>query len=363
MKTSGLDILAARRRNQLLLSPPAKTPSEIVAWLGAVQSQDYAGAKWALGLRNPRLTDAASDEAFNRGDILRTHVLRPTWHFVAAADLRWILALSGPRVHAVNGPYYRANEIDAALMSRARRVFERALADGPKTRTDLATALKRAGIDAAGLRLAYIVMHAELDAVLCSGPRQGKQFTYALADERAPRSDARPRAEGLLELTRRYFRSHGPATLRDFSWWSGLTIGDIKHAVTALGRDLESREYEGRTYWSAAGCEPVEKPGKRGRRAHRDALLLPNYDESLIAYRDRQLHVAPRPPGATAFPPLPHQLVVDGLVVGGWRRLDAGKGVQLDVAHDRVSCTPVMLEVARQRLAAFLERPVTLTIA
>src|SRR5262245_53216938 len=178
-----IDLARERLRNQKLLQSEFRKADEAVAWLGAVQSQEYAGAKWALGQRAQGLTDPDVDEAFNRGTILRTHILRPTWHFVARADIRWLLALSAPRVHAVSAHYYRTMELDDKLFARSRKVFERALAGGKHlTRSELARRLEKAGILAKGPRLAFLMMHSELNAVICSGPRQGKQFTYALLD-------------------------------------------------------------------------------------------------------------------------------------------------------------------------------------
>ena len=222
-------LVRERLRNQSLAVSRLRTPGEVVAWLGAAQAQDYAGAKWALGLRAKGLTDAAVEQAFDEGAILRTHILRPTWHFVAPADIRWMLALSAPRVHAVNAYAYRTFELDAAVLARSRAALERALAGGRQlTRLELAKVLQRAGVQADGPRLAHVMMHAELDAVICSGARRGKQFTYALLEERAPRAKVLPRDEALAELTRRYFASHGPATLRDYVWWSGLTARDAR---------------------------------------------------------------------------------------------------------------------------------------
>ena len=206
-------------------------------WLGAVQAQDYHGAKWALALRTRGVDSAALDRAFDAGAFLRTHVMRPTWHFVAPEDLRWLLALTGPRVHAVNAHPYRAFELDAPLFRRAHALLTRALRGGRSlTRLELATALEAGGIAARGQRLAYIVMHAEIDALVCSGPMRGKQHTYMLLEERVPPAPALARDEALATLARRYFTSHGPATAHDFAWWSGLTVADAREGVALAGR-------------------------------------------------------------------------------------------------------------------------------
>jgi hypothetical protein len=322
-----VDLVRERLRNQKLLQSEFHKPDEAVAWLGAVQSQDYTGAKWALGQRANGLTDPDIENAFNRGTILRTHVLRPTWHFVARADIRWLLALSGPRVHAISAHYYRKMELDDRLFARSRKVFERALAGGKHlTRPELARALEKAGILAKGPRLAYLVMHAELDGVICSGPRQGKQFTYALLDERAPDARSLSRDDALAELTRRYFTSHGPATLRDYAWWSGLTVREARAGLEMIKPKLVQEALDGLVYWFPPSTSPT-------RRATSTVHLLPIYDEHLIAYKDRGI-VLDESCGRALWSMVaefPHQLVVNGRVTGAWRRTVSNKAVHIRV--------------------------------
>ncbi len=253
----------------------------MVAWLGAVQAQEYAAAKWAIGLRANGLTDADVEQAFNTGALLRTHFLRPTWHFVAPADIRWMLALSAPRVHAANARYYRQFELDDRLFARSRGLLERALRDGhEQTRAELASMLRRAGIAANGMRLAYLVMHAELNAVICSGPRRGNQFTYGLLEERVPPTPTLKRNDALARLTRRYFSSRGPATIHDFVWWSGLTVREGNIGLEEAKAGLEHLRMDGRSYWF------VESRAPR-RSVAGSVYLLPTYDEFGIGYKDR----------------------------------------------------------------------------
>jgi len=213
------DLVRRRLTNHRLERSEFRKPADVVQWLGAVQAQDYAGAKWALGLRAKGLTDADVDRAFDEGTILRTHILRPTWHFVTPADIRWMLALTFRRVHAANAHTYREFELNASVFRRSRKAIERELRGGKdRTRAELASVLRRAGIAAKGIRLAALMIDAELEGVIVSGPRRGTQFTYALVEERAPRGRTVDREEALAELTTRYFSSHGPATLRDYAW-------------------------------------------------------------------------------------------------------------------------------------------------
>lgn len=315
-----LDIVRIRLRNQRLSGGVFTTPEDIVSWLGAVQAQDYPGAKWALALRMRRGADAAIERAFTAGTILRTHVLRPTWHFVTPADIRWMLALTGPRVSAAMAPYNRRLELDAAVFRRSNKTIARALRDGAQlTRQELKTVLERAGVVAgigvAGVqRLAHLTMQAELDAVICSGARRGKQFTYALFDERVPASRALHRDEALAELTRRYFVSRGPAQVHDFAWWSGLPVADVRAGLAMVGSDLAQEVIDGKTYWFSSSVRALA-------RAPRTAYLLPLYDEFLIAYKDRSAAIdrvlwkwAARPDAFASV------VVIDGRAVGMWKQ-------------------------------------------
>ena len=351
-----IDIVRQRLGNQRLASSEFQKPADVVAWLGAVQAQDFAGAKWAVGLRARDVTDADVNQAFDAGLILRTHVLRPTWHFVAPADIRWILALTAPRVHARNAPYYRKFGLDSRLLARGRRVIERALEGGRQlTRIELAAALGRAGIAADAMRLVFLIMHAELEAVICSGARRGKQFTYALVAERAPDARMLDRDEALAELTRRYFTSHGPATLRDYSWWSGLTMREARAGVEMSKRTLGEEVVDGRAYWHA--------PSNVARRRHAArAYLLPNYDEYLIAHKDRDWVLEPRPPAARGAVEHPHHLIVDGKLRGSWKRTFGIGAAGVEVRPYRPLNKAEASAVAKEadRYSRFLEMPVTL---
>ncbi|MGD9903383.1 MAG: winged helix DNA-binding domain-containing protein [Vicinamibacterales bacterium] len=342
-------MLATRLRHQRLVGNPCRRPEDVVAWLGAVQSQDYAGAAWAIALRAPTATAAAIDRAFDAGRILRTHLLRPTWHFVAPADLRWMLALTGPRVKARLAPYDRHLEIDGRLLARARRVVEGALAGGRHlTRDELAEQLRRRGrIDVRGQRLAHVVMHLEQDAVVCSGPRRGRQFTYALLEERVPRAPTFTRAGALAELARRYFRSHGPATVHDFAWWSGLAMADARRGAATVDTALVL----------ATPPSPERVAG-----AH---FLLPNYDEYLIAYRHRDAVIDPdraRNFGIFTTTEFPHQVVLGGRVAGSWRRTIGPRDASLAVTFYRPPTTRERAALARQaaQYARVLGLPCTL---
>ncbi len=317
-----------RLHNQYIARPFRSGPSELLAWFGAVQAQEYEAARWGLALRLRRTTrETDIERAIDAGDILRTHVMRPTWHFVPAADLGWMLQLTAPRVHRMSASYYRHQGLETAFLVKAAALFERAVAGGRYlTRAELGRHLADAGRQVNGIQLALVTMYAELEGVICSGPRRGKQSTYGLLSERAPLPRVLTREEALAELTRRFFRSHGPATIRDFVWWSGLTTADAKRGLDMIGARAEP--HDGLTYWSVGQV-------RIGRTGSCTVHLLPIYDEYLVAYRDRV--AVPHGPGAiraSARSPVifQHALVVDGQVVGTWRNRRTTAAHVVDVA-------------------------------
>jgi len=335
-------IAAQRLNNQRLTRSGPRRPEDVVAWLGAVQAQEYAAARWGVAQRMsgslPRRssradlasgggTDAAIRRAVDEGRILRTHVMRPTWHFVTAADIRWMLELTAPRVLRVMSHYFRRLELDAALRTRAASIFERVLGEGVHlTRSDLGVRLARAGVVATGLRLAMLTVYGELEGLICSGAYRGKELTYALVADRAPRAKQLSREEALAELTRRFFTSHAPATVRDFVWWSGLTTADAKRGLE-MNRAREE-VIEGLRYWSI---------GRRSTSAMRplQVFLLPVYDEYLVAYRDRAAvphGVALNATGPGGPLPFQNPLVIDGQVAGTWRSVQESSGVTVAVS-------------------------------
>lgn len=350
-------IVRRRLANQFLVSPARRSVREIVAALGAVQAQDYGSAKWAIAMRTHGLTDGAVERAFGDGAIIRTHVMRPTWHFVAPADLRWLLALTAPRVHATNAHRYRELGIDREVFRRSHAIIAKALRGGAHlTRTELGQVLSRSRIDTAiPQRLPHLLMGAELDGVICSGPRRGKQFTYALLEERVPPRASMDREAALRELVVRYFTTRGPATPQDFAWWSGLTVNDARRGLDAAGDELERTTFEGRSYWTGPGAP-------RRRLSSPAAHLLPNFDEYFIGYRDRSaiLQAAGSSKLERGGTLSAHVIALDGQIVGGWTRRVSSSAV-------RVELTPVVrltrdqrtaVENAAERYGAFLDLPV-----
>jgi hypothetical protein len=356
----GPDIVRQRLINQGLVKPTLKTAHEVVARLGAVQAQDYAASKWGIAQRTSGLTDERIDKEIDDGTIVRTHVLRPTWHFVAAADIGWMLALTAPRVHAANAYWYRWLEVDDTVARRSRTVLAKSLRAGKHlTRAELGDALTKAKIQITNpVRLACIVMRAELDGLICSGARRGKQFTYTLLEERVTTPAALEREAALLELARRYFTTRGPATVDDFAWWSGLTKTDAKKGVEAAATHLEHASIDGRSYWFPAAQRSV-------RIASPLAHLLPNFDEYFVGLKDRSVFgtrlessgVRPRTSALSG-----HVLAVNGQMVGGWRRTFVRGGVIVEPKPlIRLSETERRaVGVAARRFGRFLELPLNI---
>lgn len=342
-----MDIARQRLARTFLAAKPWTTGRDVVRALGAVQAQDYEGAKWALSQRTSGATDKAIEDEFASGAILRTHVLRPTWHFVDPQDIRWMLALTGPYVSKRMAPYDRQLEISETHYRRTNAALEKALRDGVYlTRAELKTVLSRANVGTLGVqRAAHLLMRAELDAVICSGARRGKQFTYALLDERAPAAPAKDRDEALLELTRRYFGTRSPATTQDFSWWSGLPMADVRRGIDLARSGLEQVTIGDTSYWTD-GSSPA--------RPRASAYLLPNYDEFFIGYRDRSAigqRLATRKPVTGWNSSFTHVLVLDGQLVGAWKRAVARGAINLTISPlDTVTAaerTRVLAEVRR----------------
>jgi winged helix DNA-binding protein len=312
------DITRLRLHNQRLSTTTFENPVDVVGWLGAVQSQDYAGAKWALGQRIRNSTDAAIEQAFNEGAILRTHVMRPTWHFVTPEDIRWMLGLTAPRVNALCATYYRKLELDTDTFKRSNALLTKALQGGKQlTRAELTSLLQKNGIASNDLlRFTYLIVRAELDGIVCSGARRGKQFTYALLDERAPHAQTLERDVALAELAKRYFVSHGPATLKDFVWWSGLTMADAHQGLDSIRSRLISEVENGLTYWFVDSTP--------ARSSSPTVHLLPDYEEFTVGYTDRSAIFDPihtNKLDSRGSELAQYIIVLDGHIAGTWKRI------------------------------------------
>jgi hypothetical protein len=328
-----------------------------------MQAQDYGPAKWSIGQRARGLVNQDLDRALAAGSIVRTHVLRPTWHFVAADDIRWLLALTGPRVQRHLERRYLVLELDEKTRARSEVLVASALEGGTHlTRDTIAAVLNKGGIDTSGQRLPHLLLHCELESVICSGGLSGKQQTYALLDERVPRGGSFDRDISLVELARRYLTSHGPATMQDLRWWSSLTVADIKKALHMLGSEVQSETLEGFTFWSMV-------TGSKRSRSPCGLHLLQAYDEVLVGYTQSRYFGDPREQAARAAwkdRSLPTGVVLlNGGVAGHWRRTMVRDTVRVEALlyEDLQSADARALETAARRLGRFLSRPLTVETA
>ena len=314
MSTPG--IASRRLLNQQLVLPRFTTPVEVVRWFGAVQAQDSLGSLWAVGQRLPVAVEVDVEDAIASRAIVRTWPMRGTLHFVAAEDTRWMLRLLTPRVIAGSAGRYRQLELDAAAFARSRRILGRALDGGRRlTRPQAYAALERGGVSPAGQRGFHVLGHLAQQGLLCFGPREGRQPTFVLLEDWIPRSPDMPRDAALAALAGRYFASHGPATLQDFAWWSGLLVKDAQAGIEEAGAQLVHETRDGRSFWAA----PAMPAGKWRRPA---AALLPPWDEYLVAYRDRNAALGhlPRSDGRLTMVVGNSLVVIDGRVRGSWKR-------------------------------------------
>ena len=318
------DIADTRLVSQHIAGARLGTVKDLVGWMGAMQAQEYAMAKWSVGVRLPGSTVEIIDGAIASGDIIRTHLLRPTWHFVAADDVYWMIALTGPQIKAGLALRHRELELDETVFSKSNSVIEKALGAGKHLlREELVAELRRANIATDNARASHLFMRAELDGIACSGATRGGKPTYALLAARVPKARFLAREEALASLAKRYFTSRCPATVQDFAWWSGLTAGDARHALQMVQSDFGLERFDAQDYWLCTTSAVAEAGTNL-------AYLLPTFDELILSYKDRR---APLPFSAYnkavsnngVWRPV---IVVNGRVIGIWKRTIA-KGTVL----------------------------------
>jgi hypothetical protein len=324
------DIALRRLFSQQITGGRFTEPAGLVQWMGCIRAEDFTGAKWTIGHRVGGSTDDSIERAFNQGLILRTHVMTPAWHFIAREDIHWMLALTAQRLKLFYKGLHRTLGVDDELLKKSKRIMATELEEGQMTRLQLRKVLGQHNIHTDDLRLGLLLMDAELDGLVCSGSRDGRQFTYALLEERAPLMTRRyDKAESIAELARRYFLSRGPATLPDFTLWSGLRLTEASAGIEMNKRWLTSEVINGQAYWFDPSCKISD---------HDHSLfLLPAFDELAVAYTNNGI-----------FKPA---VIIDGQVAGTWTRV-LGKGtVSIDVTtplkKDRALNAGIREEAAR----------------
>ncbi len=349
---------ARRMHHQRVWGRQWPAVDDVVGGLAAMQAQEFAVALWSVAQRTRRRPNrAALARAFDEGRILRTHLMRPTWHFVTPNDIRWLLDLIGPRVHAANAHYYRVHGVEGEAVGRSHVALAEAVAGGlHPTRVELQRVLEGIGIEARGMRLAYFVMRAELDGILISGPMRGRQHTYAALDERAPNAVALDLDEALAELTRRYFTTRGPATVKDYARWSGLTLFQARRGLDIVGPELDRAELDGRTYW----FPPEEDPLTDIPTGQVD--LVQGFDELVMSYSEsRDALFMPGVPAEGPKLPFLHPILLGGRVAGAWRPAIGRTSATVEATLLRPARQHLMaLELAVNRFGRYLGVPTDL---
>jgi hypothetical protein len=356
------EIIRYRLHNQQIAGTKFRKPEEIVDALGAVQAQDYSGGLWGIGLRLPGSTLVDIEKALIDRKIIRTWPMRGTLHLVPARDARWMLELLAPRVIRQSTRRYRELGLNDEVFERSESLISQALVGGrQQTREALYDVLAKGGINPEGQRSYHILGYLAQKGVICLGAREGKQQTFVLFDEWVAESRRLERDEALAKISRRYFTSHGPATLMDFVWWTGLAAADAKAGLEMIEADLMQEVIDGNHYWLKPSSIPVwedEPP---------IACLLPNYDEYMIGYKDRSamFPALPEKSDSQAYGriALNHTIIIDGVIVGGWRRVRKNDGVVIRTKLFRSldDDEEETLSMAVDRYGAFLEMPVSLS--
>lgn len=322
------DILQLRLHHQMLLPGPGRTVTSVVERMGALQAQDYAMMKWAVGSRVPGSTEAEVEAALNAGELLRTHVLRPTWHVVSPKDIRWMLELTAPRIRSKMKTRDQQLGLTDDLVKRSKTLLIKALESGDHlTKETIDELWNRASIPTTEYRDAHLLMHAELDGLVCSGRTVRNSRSYALMEERAPLREVLSREEALYRLARAYFLSRWPATLEDFAWWSGLAMGDVRLAVSLIQAEFTVETIGEQSYLLAE--TPRDLPKTTG-----GVHLLPAFDEFILAYRERSATLLPTQfqKVVTTNGVFRPAVLHEGKVVGTWKRGGKKESPTVEVA-------------------------------
>jgi hypothetical protein len=311
-----VEISSIRLQNQKIAVSKFGKVQDLVSWMGAMQAQDFEMAKWGIGIRIPNSTVETITDAFRNGEIIRTHLLRPTWHIVSSSDIYWILGLTAPHIKQLLRSRHRNLELSESTINKSKLVVEKLLVGGKHlTREEIMFQLRMAGISTEGQRASHLMMICELDGILCSGKPNEKNQTYTLLEEWVPKTSSFNREAALAELAKRYFNSHGPATIQDFIWWSGLPVKDAKNALEMIKSNFISEKINELIYWHSGSIPNSDfQEGK--------AYLIAAYDEFIISYRDRSasLLAADHKKAISdngLFRPI---VVVDSKVCGTWKR-------------------------------------------
>jgi DNA glycosylase AlkZ-like len=311
-----MDIAKLRLAAQNISLNRFKTPEKLVRFMGAIQAQDYPMSKWGIGVRLKNSTEEIINEAIDKGEILRTHVLRPTWHFVSAENIGWMLELTASRIKSFMSSRNKQLELTGAVFKKSNKLFSDSLrGNNHLTREEIVAILNKSKVKTDNNRASHLLAEAELSGIICSGKTKGNKHTYALLGERVPTLKFFSREESLSKLAAIYFNSHGPATLKDFSWWSGLTLTDSKLALEAIKSGLTSIQNESQTYWFSKSLKIKNEQKDK-------VFLLPTFDEFIVSYTDRSaVLISEKHKTIVSNNGLFRAILVfNGKVIGTWKR-------------------------------------------
>ncbi|MDU1891027.1 MAG: winged helix DNA-binding domain-containing protein [Dysgonomonas sp.] len=344
-------IPTTRLLSQQLVNPSFNNPKDLVSWMGAVQAQDYKMVKWALGLRLGSATIKDVEDSLHSGEIIRTHIMRPTWHLVPAEDLRWMMLLTGKRIKAAHRSYGYHRFIDDELCNKGNDHIVKILeGNNHLTKQEIGEELIKAGIAADPAHIAHFIMSAEVDGLICSGADKKNKVTYALLDERIPPTKELHKEEALTKIALRYFKSHSPASLNDFVWWSGLLITEAREAIKLIESELIKDKFSNDNLFVHQSYKECKE--------HEDTLhFLPSYDEYIISYKDR-----------TAVLPLEHQpkaftnygifypiIMHKGKIVGNWKKATKKGGpiIETTFFDKKIKIDKALIKKAEEKYRAF----------
>ena len=353
------EISNLRLINQQVLYSNMKSIDDIAKKLCAVQAQDYNMAKWALGVRVPGSTNEMIEASINNGEIIRTHLLRPTWHIVSSDDIYWLLGLTAPHIKTTLKSRQKELEITGYVIRKSKKIFEKELLDGHHlTRQELASKLEESKIRTNDNRASHIFLMAELDGLICSGRIKGKKQTYALLEERVSNKKMFSREEALAELAGRYFITRGPATLQDFAWWSGLSMSDSRNAIEMIKADFISEKFNSSLFW-------FKDPLLLSKRKNDEIFLLPAFDEFIISYKDRRAAL-PKENNSKAvsnngiFRPI---IIHEGKVIGIWRPSRKKEKIIIEIQIFKLINNAIkkLIEKSSKKFGNFLGQDVVIT--
>ena len=350
------NIANIRLQSQQIASSKFKSAKDLVSYMGAMQAQDYAMAKWAVGLRLQNSTDKKIEKAVNKGEIIRTHLMRPTWHFVSADDIHWMIELTAPQMRTAAKSRHKQLGLTEKILSKSNNIIEKSLRDSNHlTREELMKIIAKEKIPTSVEFSIHLMFRAETDGIVCNGKIKNNKQTYALLAERVPKKKSITKDEALALLAKKYFNSHAPATLKDFVWWSGLSVKDAIHALEMIKKDFIPEKIADEIYW-------LNNSFNKDLILKSSVHLLPAFDEFLISYKDRTASLHPDHYKKSIsnngiFWPM---IVINGQVTGSWKRIITKEKVIIEPTLFKAHSKKTIAEIKKsaKKFGEFLEEEI-----